>query len=74
MSFCFIFIIVYVWFLFIVNKDIDKFDFIVFWINGFFVGFNVFGLFFFFIFEIKFFLLVFLSKIKEVFYVICFIF
>lgn len=74
MSFCFIFIIVYVWFLFIVNKDINKFDFIVFRINGFFVGFNVFGLFFFFIFEIKFFLLVFLSKIKDVFYVICFIF
>lgn len=73
MSFCSIFIIVHVWFLSIVNKDTDKFDFIVFWINGFLAGSNVFGLFFLFTFEIKLPSPVSLSKIKEVSYAICFI-
>lgn len=43
----------HVWFLSIVNKDTDKFDFIVFWINGFLAGSNVFGLFFLFTFELN---------------------
>lgn len=74
MSFCSIFIIVHVWFLSIVNKDTNKFDFIVFWINGFLAGSNVFGLFFHFTFEIKLPSPVSLNKIKVVSYAICFIF